>query len=463
MNIVPKILATLALVALNGFFVMAEFSAVGAREGRLEELAKTSVLSRLALRVKKQLGLFLSACQVGVTLASLGLGAVTAPAVAGILEPVLHAVRVRQDVNVIAFVIAMAISSSLHIVIGEQVPKTWAIKFADRALPAIALPLIAFTYLFYPAIWLLSWVTNRVLKLGGIEIGEATDMPHSVAELRGLVEQAVESGTIATGSEKILAGAFELGELTVRQIMTPRPEVDFLLLGQPIGQVLALVQKTAYTRLPLCDVDIDHVVGMVHMKDLFVHLKLVPGKLKLMDENGQTFAIPTGAPGSQMHVIGAGEIDLRQIRRDVLFVPEQLPVPKLLRQFQNSRMHLAIVVDEYGATQGIVTMEDVLEQIVGEIEDEFDTTAGAPLFVAEGENFRASGLSALHELRGKLELDDVEFGDAATISGFITQQLGRLPRLGDSVDMGNYLVRVQTMQGNRVGKVLISKREKKEV
>jgi CBS domain containing-hemolysin-like protein len=456
-----KILATLGLVVANAFFVMAEFAAVGARIGRLEELAEKSLLARLARRIKNQLGLYLSACQVGVTLASLGLGAVTAPAVAVILEPVLRGIGVRSNANVIAFLIALAISSTLHIVIGEQVPKTWAIRFADRALPALAAPLICFTYLFYPAIWLLSWVTNSVLRLGGIETGGTSQIPHTASELRGLLEQAVQGGTIATGSEKILASAFDLGELTVRQIMTPRLDVVYLLLDQPIGQVLARVQKAAYTRLPLCDGDIDHVVGMVHMKDLFAHMKLTPGKLKLLDENGQTIAIPTGLPGSQVHVIGSGEIDLRQIKREVLFVPEQLPVTKLLRQFQNSRMHLAIVVDEYGATQGIVTMEDVLEQIVGEIEDEFDTTAGAPFFAAEGENFRVSGLFAMHELRDKLDLDGVDFGEAATISGYIVQELGRLPRVGDVVNMGDYLVRVQTMQRNRVGRVLISRPEKK--
>lgn len=462
MDTLAKILATLALVVANAFFVMAEFSAVGARAGRLEELSHSSLLARLAMRIKNQLGLYLSSCQVGVTLASLGLGAVTAPAVAVILQPVLGAIGLHEHSAVIAFIIALALSSSLHIVVGEQAPKTWAIKFADRALPVIALPLICFTFLFYPAIWLLSWVTNSVLKLGGVDIEKSGEMPHTEAELRGLVEQAVESGTISGSSEQIITSAFDLGELTVRQIMTPRTEVDYLLLDQPIGQVLSRVQKTAYTRLPLCDSDIDHVVGMVHMKDLFAHLKLVPGKLKLMDEGGETIAIPTGLPGSQVHVIGSGEIDLRQIKRDVLFIPELLPVTKLLRQFQNSRMHLAVVVDEYGATQGIVTMEDVLEQIVGEIEDEFDTTAGAPLFAAEGENFRASGLFALHELKDKLELDGVEFGEAATISGFIVQELGRLPRVGDVVHMGNYLLRVQTMQGNRVGRVLISRPIKKE-
>src|SRR5262249_39053360 len=149
-------------------------------------------------------------------------------------------------------------------------------------------------------------------------------------------------------------------------------------------------QKSAYTRLPLCEGDIDHVIGLVHMKDLFNHLQLIPGRLRFVDEKsatGETIAIADGLPGSAVHVIGSGDIDLKHIKRDVLFVPELLPVPKLLRQFQNSQVHMAIVVDEYGATRGIVTLEDVLEEIVGEIEDEFDTAA-QPGFVAEGESYR---------------------------------------------------------------------------
>lgn len=461
MDIVLKILATLALVATNAFFVASEFASVGARTTRLAALAEKSFLARLALRIKRQLNLYLAACQVGVTLASLGLGAVTEPLVAAMLDPLLKGLHFTgHDLEIISFIIALGISSSLHIVIGEQAPKTWAIRFADRALPIIAVPLVAFTFIFYPAIWFLSWITNQVLRLTGVEGNlPSHELPHTEAELRALVDQAVESGSIPKGSEDILTGAFGLAELKTRQIMTPRPEVSYLLLDQPIGQVLRTVQSAGYTRLPLCDGDIDHIVGVVHMKDLFAHLKLVPGKLKFVDErspDGELIAVPTGLPGSSVHVIGSGDIDLRQIKREILFVPELLPVPKLLRQFQASHMHLAAVVDEYGATQGIVTMEDVLEQIVGEIEDEFDTTAGAPFFVAEGKNFRTSGLFPLHELRDKLSLNGIKFGDSATISGYVISQLGRLPRVGDTVRLGDYSLRVLTIQANRVGRILIT-------
>src|SRR5882762_10208276 len=241
--------------------------------------------------------------------------------------------------------------------------------------------------------------------------------------------------------------------------MTPRTEVDYLLLDQPIGEVLKVVQKSAYTRFPLCDSDIDHVVGLVHMKDLFAHLKLIPGRLRLVDEKsptGETIAIPDGLPGSQMHVIGSGDIDLRQIKREILFVPEMLPLPKLLRQFQTGRTHMAVVVDEYGATRGIVTLVDVLEELVGEIEDEFDT-GGQPKFVAEGDTYRVGGLYPIHELREKLGLLDEDIGDVDTVSGYIVKKLGRWPRVGDVVRLGDYELKVMSLSQKRVGQVVISR------
>ncbi|HSV14963.1 MAG TPA: hemolysin family protein [Tepidisphaeraceae bacterium] len=463
MDIFEKILATLALVGTNGYFVAAEFAAVGARATRLQIEAEHHFLSRLALLVKQKLDLYLSSCQLGVTLASLGLGAVTEPAVGAVLRPVLQTLRVPQrDEYTISFIAALAISTSLHIVIGEQAPKNWAIRYANRLLPPLALPLVIFTFLFYPAIWLLNVATNAVLRATGMKSGLGQGeghLPHNERELRALLAQAVAAGTIARGNERILTSAFEFGDLKVRQIMTPRTKVDYLTLDQPIGEVLRTVQKSAYTRLPLCDGDIDHVIGLIHMKDLFNHLQLVPGKLRFVDERapgGEMIAIPDGLPGSAVHVIGAGDIDLRKIKREVLFVPELLPVPRMLRQFQTKQIHMAVVVDEYGATLGIATLEDVIEEIVGEIEDEFDT-AGPKPFVKEGESFRVAGTYPLHELRERLVFPaDLEVGDVDTIGGYVIAELKRWPRVGDTIEMGNYSVRVMAVQGNRVQQVFIT-------
>jgi CBS domain containing-hemolysin-like protein len=461
-----KVLATLGLVALNGFFVAAEFAAVGARTSRIETEAKTSTLARLALRIKQHLDLYLSSCQLGVTLASLALGAVTEPLVGVMIAPLLHSARIPlYDLHAISFTIAMAVSTTLHIVIGEQAPKNWAISYSNRILPALALPLIVFTYLFYPAIWLLNAATHLVLRLTGVQsdLTPHGDLPHTEQELRALLAQAVASGTIPRGKGHLLTSAFEFGELKARQIMVPRTRVDYLLLGQPIGELLRTVQNAGYTRFPLCQGDINHVVGLVHIKDLFGHLKLVPGKLRFSDEktpDGQAIAIADGKPGSEVHVIGSGEIDLIKIKRDILFVPELTPVPRLLRLFQTKRVHMAVVVDEYGSTQGIVTLEDVIEEIVGEIEDEFDPVSRTD-FIPDAGGYRVSGLFPLHELQDRLSLPDLDVEDVDTVGGYVVQHLGRWPRTGDTLPLGeSYEARVLSVMQRRVGQLLITPVEK---
>src|SRR5205823_5490964 len=253
-------------------------------------------------------------------------------------------------------------------------------------------------------------MTNAVLRVTGVSTGgsPAHALPHSEDELRALLAQAAKHGTIPKGREQLLQSAFDFGSLNVRQIMTPRTEVDYLRLDQPIGDVLRTVQKSEYTRLPLCDGDIDHVVGLVHMKDLFNHLKLIPGRLRFTDEKDgdEAIAIADGLPGSQVHVIGSGDIDLREVRRDVIYVPELLPVPRLLRQFQTQHVHMAVVVDEYGATLGVVTLEDVIEEIVGDIEDEFDKTAPSAFVPQENGAYRVNGQFPIHELRDRLKLHE---------------------------------------------------------
>ncbi len=456
-------MATLALVGLNAYFVAFEFAVVGARASRLEAMSDKSVLARLALETKRKLDLYLSSCQLGVTLASLCLGAITAPAVEALLKPILldlhFPVRSLPDVG---FAVALALSTSLHIVIGEQVPKNWSIRHADRVLPLLTPPIIAFTYCLYPAIYTLNWITNSLLRTSGVKLGDGNSggLPHTEEELKSLLAQAVASGTIGTGSGRLLTSAIEFGQKRVRQVMTPRTSVDYLLLGQPINDVLRTVQRAAYSRLPLCEGDIDHVVGVVHMKDLFAQLKLATGRLRFTDSKtpaGELIAVADGLPGSAVHVIGSGDIDLQKIKREVLFVPELTPVPKLLRQFQQSRMHLAVVVDEYGSTVGIVTLEDLLEEIVGEIEDEFDAKdARQPDYVVEWDTIRVSGSFPLHELRQRLNLKTLDAEHVDSVNGYLTQQLGRWPKAGDEVIIENYLAKVLTVQRNRVSQVLLT-------
>ncbi|CAN5568075.1 hemolysin family protein [soil metagenome] len=470
LDILLKILATLGLVALNAYFVAAEFAAVGARASRLEALAGNGLLARLSLDIKKRLDLYLSTCQLGITIASLGLGAVTEPAVAALVDPLLYYLGVPDPGpgkhTAYAIAIALAISTALHVVVGEVAPKNLAIFYPDKMLSIVALPLAIFTYIFYPVIWALNTASNGLLRMCGLDLkGDAHGgMPHSEDELRALLAQAVAAGTIGKGHERILKSAIEFGDLKVRQIMTPRTRIDLLLLDQPTNQVLKTVQKAAYTRFPLCDKDIDHVVGLVHMKDLFTSLQLVTGRLRFSDETtpgGEVIAIADGLPGSAVHVIGSGDIDLRKIKRPIIFVPELTPVPKLLRQFQTSQTHMAIVVNEYGATQGLVTLEDVIEELVGEIDDEFDARSSSD-FITDGDSVRVAGTYPLHALRDRLGLNDLDVEGIDTIGGYVVQELGRWPRSGDSVIVGSYTARVLSTQQKQAKQVLLTPLPKPE-
>ena len=333
----------------------------------------------------------------------------TEPAVAAIVQPLLD--RMHVSFHAAAFFLAMGINTAAAHRHWRAVRKNWAIMFSDRLLPVLAPFLVAFTYLFYPVIWMLNLLTQQSAAGHGRahDAQCAWQLPHTEDELRALLAQSVAQGEIGKGHGAIVASAFELGELKIRQIMVPRMRVDYLTLGQPTGEVLRTVQRGGFTRLPLCDGDLDHVIGVVHMKDLFNHLKLVPGKLRFTDDktpDGQAIAIADGKPGSDVHVIGSGEIDLLELKRPILYVPELTPVLKVLRQFQGGHVHMAVVVDEYGATSGIVTLEDVLEEIVGEIEDEFDPVARTD-FIRDGNGFRVSGLFPLHNLRERLQASGI--------------------------------------------------------
>ncbi len=458
-----KILATLGLVALNAFFVAAEYAAISARATRLRTSGEPGMSTRAAILIKSRLDLFLSSCQLGTSLSALAIGAIAAPAVASLLSPLVVDLRLSAGVeHALAFAVSFAMAVALQIVVGEQAPKNIAIEHADGLLTFLAIPLVVFTYTFFPAIWLLNVATHAVLRVLGVKNSArplgAGHLPHTEQELHALLLQAAAQGTISQGKANLLANAFEFGQLRVRQIMTPRPEVDYLLINQPLGEILRTVQRSAFTRLPLCQGDLDHVIGQIHMKDLFNHLKLVPGKLKFLDETtpeGEAVAMPTGAPGSAVHVIGSGHLDLAQIKRDVVFVPELMPLPRLLRMFQTRHLHLAIVVDEYGLTQGVVTLEDVLEEIVGQIEDEFDPVSPTDL-VRDGETVRISGLFPLHDLHERLPIGELEAEDVDTVGGYIVKQLSRWPRVGDEVDMGSYRAKVLTLQQRRIGQVLLT-------
>jgi CBS domain containing-hemolysin-like protein len=246
--------------------------------------------------------------------------------------------------------------------------------------------------------------------------------------------------------------------MVVRQVMTPRTEVVYLRPDQPVEEILKTVQESPFTRLPLCERDIDHVLGVVHIKDLFKHLDLTPGHFDVAGGNegvdGPSQARVKAVPGSELHVFGTGSVDLMKLRRDILFMPERLPVTRALRRFQEARQHMAAVIDEYGATIGIVTLEDIIEEMVGDIEDEFDEPA-PPQFVREGNKYRISGRMPLHELAHHLPAFSADESGVDTVGGYTAKVLGRIPAVGDVVDLGAYRAEVTAADARRVEEILL--------
>lgn len=439
MEAFAKILLTIALVALNAFFVASEFAAVGARRSRLVELARSRALARFAVRVKDGLDLYLSSCQFGITVASIGLGFVAEESLVELLEPLFGDLGFLQSAHVIAVAIALTICTALHVSIGEVAPKNIAIRLPDRILVVVAIPLIVFTFAFYPVIWLLNLAGNAVLRLFGFRSlgrGGGHEPSHSLSEIRMLLEQSVRTGEIKSSSPRLLTSAFNFEELTVRQVMTPRPDVEFLRINQPIASVLEQVRRSSYTRFPLCEDELDSIIGMVHMKDIFNHVISAEGGVAI--QNGGV--VPA--------------LDLRTLRRDIVVVAESAKVPSLLQNFQRGGVHMAAVVDEYGAVKGVVTLEDVLEELVGEIDDEFDERS-RPLLREENGVFFALSNIPLHQLAEVLHAPEIEQATVSTLNGFLVERLGHLPRAGDRITVGEWQFEIAKVLSRRLSEVAV--------
>lgn len=330
----------------------------------------------------------------------------------------------------------------------EILPKTLGVTYNLAIAVIIARPLAAVVRGLMPLLHFVHFV-NRPFESRQNE----NNFPQ-IGEIAALASVARTAGAIDLQQARLINAASRLPEMYVRQIMTPRPDVAYLRLDQPLEQILQAVQTLPFTRIPVVDRDVDHVVGMVHVRDLFNHLRLMPGVLHLTDRHdpqGRPVAVPADKPGSEIHVIGSGTIDLRKIMRNVLVVPERAVIPQVLRQFQESRIHLAVVVDEYGSMIGIVTLEDVLEEMVGEIEDEFDPAKGDDI-LQTGEIWRVRGTIGLHELERRLGLRfDEGYEEIDTLSGYFLKELGRFPETGDSLRIGDYQAKILTVERRRAG------------
>lgn len=402
--------AVVLLVMLNGFFVAAEFAIVKVRSTRLEERAlQGDRRVKRAQHIVAHLDAYLSATQLGITLSSLGLGWIGEPAVASLIEGPLKNIGIATPaiIHTVAFAIAFAFITLLHIVLGELAPKSLAIQQAENVALWTARPLHWFYALFKPAIWALNGLANLILRGVGVKPVSETDLVHSEEELRILLAHAGKSRTIAKHRADFILRFFDLQELEARHIMTPRMRIVALDARKTFEENMAIAEEAGYSRFPILEGDLDHVTGLIHYRDL-VNLSRRPKR------------------------------ELLSIKRTVLFVPETQSAEDLLDSMLRRGVHMAIVTDEFGSTAGIVTLEDIFEELFGEIRDEFDTHEVEAMFKDLGDgHFVIDGLTPLHRASAILQ-EPLDNPDVTTLSGYVVAQLGRLPAKGERIRLGKF-------------------------
>ncbi len=418
-NLTYLILAAV-MVLLNGFFVAAEFALVKVRGGQIDELVRQGrPFANTARWLADRLDGSLSACQFGITMASLALGWVGEPAFARLLEPVFHAVGITSEaaLHTTGFIVAFTIITALHLVIGEQAPKIFAIRKPEVMVLWCAAPLKLFYILFYPFLVVLSFTTSQLLRLVGIENASEHETPHTEAEILALVQASHGHGELTHSENQLIQAVFEFDDTICRRVMVPRSDVIFFDVDQPFSECLEIVKNSKHTRYPLCEDTLEQVVGIIHIKDL-------------------------------VGVDSEAGTDLRKLARPPHHVPETMPISQLLRHFQKSHQLMAIVVDEHGTVVGIVTLENVLEQIIGPVDDEFDTEI--PDIIPEGDGqFIVQGSTHLDVINKQfgLELDAV---DVDTMAGIMLERVGRVLKVGDEVEFGSIVGKVVEVDGARV-------------
>ncbi len=425
-----KLMAIAALVLLNGFFVACEFAIVKVRSSQLDAMVEEGNLRAIfAKHVRSHLDAYLSATQLGVTLASLGLGWVGEQFLATVLQPAFALVGVHSHAIISAVSVALAFAgiTFLHIVFGELAPKYIAIANPLPVSLTLVRPLHWFYTLFKPAIWLLHKSANLLLiKLLRLKPASGSELAHSEEELRLILDQSEKSDEVSELGRDLLMNALDLRRRVVRDIMTPRGEVVSLDVEESFEDNVKKALASRHTRFPLCRGHLDNTLGLIHIKEL------VP-------------------------MMRDPQPDLMRIRRELIPVPEMMSLEKLLNLFLSKHAHLAIVVDEYGGTVGMVTLENVLEELVGDIQDEFDTEKEEFREINENE-FSVDGAVGLYELQDMAGLQ-LESADVSTIGGYVTHLLGHLPKQGEQVQIEDYLVTISETDGRRVGKLHFRKRD----
>jgi CBS domain containing-hemolysin-like protein len=372
--------------------------------------------------------------QLGITIVSLALGAIGENTVEQILAPYFEHLVLPASFQLLApivaalpLVISLIIITSLHVVLGEQVPKVAALHAPERFALLAAWPMRVFTTIFKWFVDILDWATRQILRLFGLQmVGEHLTV-YTIEELKQILTDSEEGGVLQTPERQMLDAIFDLGELVVRQVMIPRTEVIAVEADTPLDDIVGLVTQSTYTKFPIYEDSLDQIIGIVHVKDL----------LRAMQSSD------------------ASSTTARSLAREPIYVPETITVSALLQQFRDNRQHIAIVLDEYGGTAGLVTLEDLLEEIVGEVSDPFDKTNPQIQTLPDGSAL-IDGLALIDEVNEHLNLD-LHDPDYDTIAGYMLGKLGRIPLAGDTVEAGVVRLQVEGMDGMRIARILLTR------
>jgi len=419
MSLWPIGLMILLLLA-NGFFVASEFAYITARRNVLEQTPTRA--ASIAVKLNRDLSLSLTAAQLGITMASLGLGAVAEPAVAHLLELAFGFLPLPENaIHIIALVIALHIVVFLHMVVGEMAPKNIAISSPERSATALAYLFRGFIIVFRPLIATLNAIANGVLRLVGVRPADTLDVGHSADDLAVIIATGQEEGVIEDFTHRLLTGAIMFGDLDAGEAMIPRPDVLAVDAGTSVAEIEAMMLESGHSRIPVYRGDLDEALGFVHVKDLMG-----------VEDNDRA------------HTLDPGLI------RDNLFVPESAHIRSVLDEMRRTRIHFAVVVDEHGSTAGIITMEDIAEELVGEIRDEHDRRERRPTRTGDGKIVAPALIRPDQLADFGVDLPD---GEYETLGGLIMDRLGRLPVTGDVVEEAGWSLRVTRTDGRRVREV----------
>ncbi|WP_310500584.1 hemolysin family protein [Paenibacillus qinlingensis] len=426
-SIVLNLFLVILLVMLNGFFVAAEFALVKVRQSRIQQLVNEgSGKAKYASRVTSHLDRYLSATQLGITLASLGLGWIGEPAIDElIMEPLFHTLGIGESVytTTLSFIVAFGFITFMHIVLGELAPKSFAIQKPELTSLWLSAPLLFFYKLFSPIIWVLNGAANKFLAMIGVEPASENEGAHTEEEIRILMDESVKSGHINEDEMTLFDNIFEFSDLIAREVMLPRTDMDVLFLEVSFIDNLRFVHETKHTRYPVADGHKDNIVGFVHIADLL-----------------------TADPDVEQ--------ELKTFIRPILNVPESMEVSRVLKLMQKKHSQLAIVVDEYGGTAGLLALEDIIEEIVGELHDEFDVNE-RPGVEVKDKYTSVDGRVLLEDLNDMLDLQ-IEDEDVDSIGGWLFKKVEGAPVKGKKVPYANHVFEVTEVDRLRIVRIHIT-------